>query len=628
MTFSFPPNRSTLSLWDIACRLTGQNATDEKPTNETRDKLAELAEAVYGNNLWVRFHPDAGFDFVRGFMPAARHARIETDWRKLDHVTVDREDWARYKEKLATTDAVTPADIEQAESTLAQPQAPHVSKMVEFIANGEPIDWDYWAGKMPRWTAYQAVRLMAALDPVKHPKLSFKRNETSGAAKEQATRLETLAASHGMTEASPLDWLNWADKLAEPVHGGFRAAVEKLPVGRFVPEISKAPAPIITPLPGGSSGFHHRPATTAKPPDWSLWRHMPEVCVWQACALSLNIDPDSMQQTRHGWMAGPGKGPFFEPESFPSDAVMNEFHKRVRILSASLPNHALISGGTSNFDSKARCMVRLSEFARFAIEVAQWDVPDELRAVVGKSDSHPVDASDRMPTESAVWATQFNSGREVDWERAGQHRTIEARKAILWMHGLEPEVHSTKPEAPIRLRSNPQATEFFDTVRHVLAVAESAGMQPCTAAEWVAWANSKGFSVHSEFRRVAEASCSSGSVAPIAGNVTDTPAPEAGNGDVTATSPAPGVTLHTLKSRSNLLTPRIQKVVTDTGSYDSNVVFPLLREMAIREEVPLNGVDNNDGALLWTDANGKPKRLTKKALSERLRNLRKQGKAG
>lgn len=226
MTFSFPPNRPKLSLWDIACRLTGQNATDEKPANETRDKLAELAEAVYGDNLWVRFHPDAGFDFVRGFMPAARHARIETDWRKLDHVTVDCADWARYEEKLATTGAVTPADIEQAGSTLAQPEAAHVSKMVELINNGnELIDWDYWAGKMPRWTAYQAVRLMAALDPVRHADLSFKRNETAGAAKEQATCLEMLAASHGMFEASPLDWLKWADGLNEPAHEGCRRAV-------------------------------------------------------------------------------------------------------------------------------------------------------------------------------------------------------------------------------------------------------------------------------------------------------------------------------------------------------------------------------------------------------------------
>ncbi|WGS43706.1 hypothetical protein LFL97_09370 [Burkholderia sp. JSH-S8] len=108
----------------------------------------------------------------------------------------------------------------------ARAMATHVSKMVELINNGEEsIDWDYWVGKMPRWTAYQAVRLMAALDPAKHPDLSFKRKETAGAAKEHAQRLETLATSHRMNEVSPSEWLKWADELNEPVHDGFRAAV-------------------------------------------------------------------------------------------------------------------------------------------------------------------------------------------------------------------------------------------------------------------------------------------------------------------------------------------------------------------------------------------------------------------
>ncbi|UEP49357.1 hypothetical protein LMA00_06285 [Burkholderia ambifaria] len=111
----------------------------------------------------------------------------------------------------------------------AHEEAAHVLAMVELINNGEElIDWDYWVGKMPRWTAYQAVRLMAALDPAKHDNLSFKRNETAGKAKEQAKRLETLAASHGMTEASPEAWLKWADDLSEPVHTGLRRAVERL----------------------------------------------------------------------------------------------------------------------------------------------------------------------------------------------------------------------------------------------------------------------------------------------------------------------------------------------------------------------------------------------------------------
>ncbi|KWA65525.1 hypothetical protein WL28_25375 [Burkholderia ubonensis] len=137
--------------------------------------------------------------------------------------------------------------------------ATHVSKMVELINNGEEsIDWNYWVGKMPRWTAYQAVRLMAALDPAKHPDLSFKRKETAGVAKEHAQRLETLATSHRMNEASPSEWLKWADGLNEPVHDGFRAAVS-LVVDQHEPAIG-APATALSAARRPPSQHRHQEA--------------------------------------------------------------------------------------------------------------------------------------------------------------------------------------------------------------------------------------------------------------------------------------------------------------------------------------------------------------------------------
>ncbi|WP_143296760.1 hypothetical protein [Burkholderia pseudomallei] len=116
-------------------------------------------------------------------------------------------------------------------------------------------------------------------------------------------------------------------------------------------------------------------------------------------------------------------------------------------------------------------------------------------------------------------------------------------------------------------------------------------------------------------------------VASVAGNVNEIPAPEAGNGAAAIATPLRR-TSHTLKGRrGDLMTPVIQQVVMATGSDDSNVVFTRLREMALGDEPPLNGVDH-DGALLWTDASGSKKRLTRKALAERLRTLRNREKAG
>jgi hypothetical protein len=98
--FAFPPKLLKLSLWDLACLHTGQNATDDKPTNETRHKLAELVQSVYGRKLWVEWPPGTDFDFVSGFVPTAANARVDTDWRELDRITVRREDWERYEDEM------------------------------------------------------------------------------------------------------------------------------------------------------------------------------------------------------------------------------------------------------------------------------------------------------------------------------------------------------------------------------------------------------------------------------------------------------------------------------------------------------------------------------------------------
>ena len=48
-------------------------------------------------------------------------------------------------------------------------------------------------------------------------------------------------------------------------------------------------------------------------PDWSEWLNVPRVTVWQACALSVDIEPHSMRANKDGWMAAEG-APFFGEE--------------------------------------------------------------------------------------------------------------------------------------------------------------------------------------------------------------------------------------------------------------------------------------------------------------------------
>ena len=43
-------------------------------------------------------------------------------------------------------------------------------------------------------------------------------------------------------------------------------------------------------------------------PDRSEWKSIPLVTVWQACALSIDIEPHSMKPNRQGWMVVEGAG--------------------------------------------------------------------------------------------------------------------------------------------------------------------------------------------------------------------------------------------------------------------------------------------------------------------------------
>lgn len=100
MNFKFP-NLPKLSLWDIACGHTGQNAQDPAPSNETRYKLAELVHAVRDTKLWIEFvQPGNDHGFVTALAGDGNRAAADADWRKLNQVTVRREDWERYMETV------------------------------------------------------------------------------------------------------------------------------------------------------------------------------------------------------------------------------------------------------------------------------------------------------------------------------------------------------------------------------------------------------------------------------------------------------------------------------------------------------------------------------------------------
>jgi len=143
---------------------------------------------------------------------------------------------------------------------------------------------------------------------------------------------------------------------------------EKKPVSNKPVQVSNAPPPI-TPLRGsGRSAFS--PKRNNALPDWAKWKYMPEVEAFQACALALNFDPDSMRRSPQSWMV-PGVD-IFLPESFPSDEVAGKFKNLMEIAKAN-------NLRTIHFK------INLPEFAAWCAPVVRdltgRDIPPELAAL-------------------------------------------------------------------------------------------------------------------------------------------------------------------------------------------------------------------------------------------------------
>jgi len=133
----------------------------------------------------------------------------------------------------------------------------------------------------------------------------------------------------------------------------------------------------------GSGRAHHcsPPPIVIKPPNWDYWRHMPTVARWEACALALNIEPDSVDY-RAGSLYG-------QPETwhgFPSDEIREHFFKLLRLLDAN-------QFEKQHFTQNLAKSVSLSEFAAWCAPVVRdligCDIPPELAALAKAASPAP-----------------------------------------------------------------------------------------------------------------------------------------------------------------------------------------------------------------------------------------------
>jgi hypothetical protein len=129
--------------------------------------------------------------------------------------------------------------------------------------------------------------------------------------------------------------------------------------------ISRAPPPI-TPLRGGyAPALVEREPNVDRSPQWTIWKNMPELRVFEAVALSLNIDPRKVRHNPHAWMAG--KRLFYEDQ---------EFNDRFLVAERNLADIGVLNSVAAHYKGQEP-IIRLDSFVRWALRIG-WPLPAEL----------------------------------------------------------------------------------------------------------------------------------------------------------------------------------------------------------------------------------------------------------
>lgn len=183
---------------------------------------------------------------------------------------------------------------------------------------------------------------------------------------------------------------------------------------------------------------------------WKLWTTVPHVKLWEAVALVLNIEPTSLEPLQDGWMAGPGRGPYFERRSFPKPELRDEFEKALsfaeRGANYSGPIHLRI--GLASGMNKRTAEVSLSEVVAFFASCEWPDIPAPLLALVpaGEMPAESIKsehAKGAAPTPKPAEAKRWTPER-LDELRA-YRKAHGTKEAALWAGISEARVRELLP---------------------------------------------------------------------------------------------------------------------------------------------------------------------------------------
>lgn len=128
--------------------------------------------------------------------------------------------------------------------------------------------------------------------------------------------------------------------------------------------------------------------------DWEVWQHIPEAKLWEAVALSLNLDPRRIKINRHSWMA--------------SDLIFEErkeFSDRLLVAQRNLTSGNLMARHY-NSASPNVCSVSLGEFSVWALSIG-WTLPPVLTKIGESVGANKVQQP--PPTEKPLGTRERNT---------------------------------------------------------------------------------------------------------------------------------------------------------------------------------------------------------------------------
>ena len=138
-------------------------------------------------------------------------------------------------------------------------------------------------------------------------------------------------------------------------------------------------------------------------PDWSEWRHIPRLKLWQACALSLDTEPHSVEEVRPIDFS-------MEPihwSGFSTQAIEREFQKRLRILNGN-------NGPGGSIPSLLPWLIKPADFVGYATSLG-WTLPTEMIS------AFPVTVIPKQRSLNEIVITDVNSWSPEDLKELVEH---------------------------------------------------------------------------------------------------------------------------------------------------------------------------------------------------------------